>query len=163
MKKSKRSRFQRSKKPPRMVPVTIQGTGERRMMDINKLKLSNKIIHETLDESLRKRIMKVYDVISAVEIRNSKDFEHQFKLEQHPGRELIAYEIIVNTYLAFSKGRFLFPRQRWVIYQALLRISYGYNPNDILEDLPSLTENDLYDLYVLWGREFKAYFNIHEN
>jgi hypothetical protein len=163
MKKSKRSRFQRSKKTKRMVPVTIQGTGERRMMDINKLKPPNKIIHETLDGSLITRIKKVYDVLSAVEIRNSTDFEHQFKLEHHPGRELIAYEIIVNTYLAFSKGRFLFPRQKWLIYQALLRISYGYDPNDILEDLPSLTENDLYDLYVLWGREFKAYFNIHDN
>lgn len=163
MKKAKRSRFQGSQRPPRMIPVTIQGTGERRMMDIRKLKPSNKIIHETLDDSLIKRIKKVYNVLSAVELRNSTDFEHQFKLEHHPGRELIAYEIIVNTYLTFSKGRFLFPRQKWLIYQALLRISYGFDPYDILVDIPSLKENDLYDLYVIWGKEFKAYFDIHDN
>jgi len=146
-----------------MVPVTIQSTGERRMMDIHKLKPPNKIIHATLDESLITRIKKVYDVLSAVEIRNSTDFEHQFKLEHHPGRELIAYEIIVNTFLAFTKGRFLFPRQKWSIYQALLRISYRFDPYDILEDVPSLRENDLHDLYVIWRKEFKAYFDIHDN
>ena len=163
MKKQKRSRFQSSQKPPRMVPVTIQGTGERRMMDINKLKPSNIIIHETLDESLIKRIKKVYGVLSDVEGRSYREFEHQFKFEHHPGRELITYEIIVNTFLAFTKGRFLFPNQKRTIYAAIIKISYGYDPDDILEDLPLLKDNALYDLYVLWGREFKAYFNINDN
>jgi len=146
-----------------MVPAIDSVTGERRMVDINKLKPSNKIVHETLDDSLLRRIQSVYKVLSAVDHRNAKEFEHQFKFEHHPAREVIAYEIIVNTYLGFTKERFLFPRQKWIIYQALLRISYGYDPNDILEDLPSLTENDLYDLYVLWGKESKAYFNINDN
>ena len=163
MKNSQRSRFEKSQKPPRMVPVTIQGTGERRMMDINKLKPSNKIIHETLDESLIKRIKNAYSVLSEVEIRNSREFEHQFKLENHPAREVIAYEIIVNTYLAFTKGRFLFPNQKKAIYQALIRISYGFDPYDILEDVPSLAEDDLEHLYPCWGKEFKAYYNINDN
>ena len=163
MKNSQRSRFEKSQKPPRMVPVTIQGTGECRMMDINKLKPSNKIIHETLDDSLIKRIEKVYHALSSVEEKNSKEFVRHFKYENNPEREIIIWEIIANTYSKFIKGRFLFPNQKQAIYSAVLSISIGFDPNDILSDNPTLSIRDLESLYNNWNEVFKAYYNINDN
>jgi hypothetical protein len=163
MKNSQKSSCKNSKTPPRMVPAIDAVTGERRMVDINKLKPSTKIIHKTLDDSLLARIRKVYSILYMVDWRNSREFVHQFKFETHPQRELIAYEIIVNTFLAFTKGRILFSNQKKSIYQALIKISYGYDPYDIIEDVPSITEDDLERLYYCWGKEFKAYFDINDN
>ena len=146
----------RSKKSEVLIPVIEFSTGKQLIVDMGKLKRSNVQIHKTLPEPLRRRIRKVYKVISEVHFTNLQGFENGMKTEGHPEREVYVFELIAEAYIAFIEGKTLSFEKKQDVYQIILGLSFGISYEKLLQDSHYLTTDDLLDLINGWKQISKG-------
>jgi hypothetical protein len=139
-----------SNRPEILIPATISNTGEKLLVDFNKLNVIPNRKCKVISESLRLRIKKVYKKISEVHFTDYKEFENSLRKEGHPEREVHVFEIIGNTYQAYLANKTISINKRKQIYNVILRLSLGYPINRILENNPLVSVNDLDVLLNYW-------------
>lgn len=72
------------------------------LINIEKLKPNEKIIHEELPEYLVSKAKEIFEVIRELEFsfaKNSEEWVEGFKKELYPEREIAIWELIIDEFL----------------------------------------------------------------